>query len=145
MVRWRLRFSAPPRTAPADLDHFAVNRDHPGIRVDLPDGEGGELALAQPAVPGGDRHRPVPFAEWSRADRLAEAGDVGGRWDLAGSTQSGDSPATLTAGTGSVRSPAFQCTWASRQLMRYRRPSQREPSPRPSGGPVRPRPRLAQR
>ena len=37
----------------------------------------------------------------------------------AGSTHSADSPATLTAGAGSGRSPACQCTFASRGLARY--------------------------
>ena len=37
----------------------------------------------------------------------------------AGSTHSADSPATVTCGAGSSRSPACQCTFASRGLARY--------------------------
>ena len=65
MVRRNLRFFGASLTG--DLDHLAVNGDHPGIRVDLPNGEGAELAPAQPAVGGREHHQLVPFATWFRA------------------------------------------------------------------------------
>jgi hypothetical protein len=49
---------------PGDLDHLAVHCDHPGGRVDLGDGEGGQLAPPQPAVSSCTGHQlvavPVP-------------------------------------------------------------------------------------
>jgi hypothetical protein len=46
---------------PGDLDDLAVYRDHPGCRVNLRDGHGGQLTPAQPAVGGGIGHQLVPL------------------------------------------------------------------------------------
>jgi hypothetical protein len=69
---------------PGDLDDLAVHRDHPGRRVDLGDGQGGQLAPPQPAVGRGDGHQLIAVAVPPGGQRLGEPGDIGVGGDLGG-------------------------------------------------------------
>jgi hypothetical protein len=62
---------------PGDLDHLAVHRDFPPGRVDLADGQGGQLAPPQPAVGRGDGHQLIAVAVPPGGQRPAERGHVG--------------------------------------------------------------------
>jgi hypothetical protein len=67
-----------------DFDHLAVHCDHPGGRVDLGDGQGGQLTPPQPAVSRGVSHQLVAVAVPPGGQCLAEPGDVGAGGDLGG-------------------------------------------------------------
>ena len=69
---------------PGDLDHLAVHRDHPGGRVDLGDGQGGQLTPPQPAVGCGGGHQLIAVAVPPGGQGLAEPGYIGVGGDLGG-------------------------------------------------------------
>jgi hypothetical protein len=69
---------------PGDLDHLTVHRDHPGGRVDLGDGQGGQLAPSQPAVGRGIGHQLIAVAVppdgqcQPKPGYISVGGDLGG-------------------------------------------------------------------
>jgi hypothetical protein len=65
-----------------DRGHLAVHCDDSGASVDLGQGEGGQLAPAEPGVGRGAGHQLVQLPVPSGGQRLAEPGDVGGGGDL---------------------------------------------------------------
>jgi hypothetical protein len=69
---------------PGDLDHLAVHGDDTAGLVDLPDGQGGQLAPPQPAVGGGAGHQLIPLPVQARGQCPAELADVAAGRDLGG-------------------------------------------------------------
>jgi hypothetical protein len=69
---------------PGDLHDLAVHGDDAGGRVELRDGQGGEVAPAQAAVGGGGGHQLVPAAAPAGTERVAERGDFAVGGDLGG-------------------------------------------------------------
>ena len=61
---------------PRDLDYLAVHRDDPVARVDLDNGERGDLSPAQPAVGGGVHHELVAAAVPPGRQCLPQPADV---------------------------------------------------------------------
>jgi hypothetical protein len=57
---------------PGDFDHLVVHGDDPGVRADLRDCEGGQLAPAQAAVGSGVGHQLVAVAVPPRSQCPAE-------------------------------------------------------------------------
>ena len=84
----------------ADLDHFAVDGDNACVRVNLTDGQRGQLAPAQAAVGGGVSHELVTVAASSGGQCPARRATSRSEGISAWSIHSTDSPAVLTAGTG---------------------------------------------